>query len=82
MSNMQALHRSENEGTYEAARYVGLCSDVCTLVASPAVRRYIDQIFETNPPSDGSIHPGRPEVMANMEAAMRADLSIVASEGD
>lgn len=79
---LQAIHQSKIEGTAEAAKYVGHWRNVCDLVASPAVRRHIDQLFVTNPLSDGGAHPKRPQVLANLRTAMRADLSITAPERD
>ena len=73
---LQALHRSEIEGTAEAAKYVGHWQNVCDLVASPSVRSQISQMTVTNPLSDGRVHPERPQALANLKAAMRADLGI------
>ncbi|MCA0449899.1 MAG: hypothetical protein LCH62_09025 [Proteobacteria bacterium] len=73
---LQALHRSEIERTSEAALNVGHCRNVCDLVASQAVRRAIEKIFETNPLSDGSSHPQRPKTQEALKSAMRADLGI------
>ncbi|MFC7334605.1 hypothetical protein [Rhodocista pekingensis] len=79
---LNALHRSEVERTPEAALYVGHCRNVCDLVASAAAQRHIDQLFETNPLSDGSPHPQRSKVQADLKVAMRADLGIAVPKGE
>lgn len=79
---LQAIHESEIKGTAEAAKYVGHWRNVCDLVASPAVRHYIDQLFVTNPLSDGSAHPDRSQVLAALKATMRTDLGITVPERD
>jgi len=73
---LNAMHRSEIEGTSEAAKYVGHWQNVCDLVASAPVRSHIAQMLATNPLNDGSPHPERPKAMADLKAAMRADLDI------
>lgn len=73
---LNALYRSEIEGTSEAAKHVGHWRNVCDLVASDSVRNHIDQMFATNPVNDGRPHPERPKVLANLKAAMRSDLGV------
>jgi hypothetical protein len=73
---LNAMHKSEIEGTSEAAKYVGHWRNVCDLVAPASVRRHIDQMFATNPLNDGNPHPERPEALADLKAAMRADLGV------
>lgn len=76
---LNAMHRSEIEGTSEAAKYVGHWRNVCDLVAPAPVRSHIDKMFATNPLNDGSPHPERPKTLADLKAAMRADLGVEVS---
>lgn len=73
---LNAMHRSEIEGTSEAAKYVGHWQNVCDLVASAHVRSHMARAFATNPLTDGSSHPERPKAMTDLKTAMRADLGI------
>ena len=73
---LNAIHRSEIEGTAEAAKYVGHWQNVCDLVASAPVRGHIARTFATNPLNAGTPHPERPKAMADLKTAMRADLGI------
>lgn len=77
---LNAIHKSEIEETAEAAKYVGHCRNLCELVASDSVLRQIDRLFVTNPSSDGSPHPERPQALAELKVAMRADLGIDARQ--
>tara|TARA_R110002072_G_scaffold289730_3_gene456911 strand:+ start:486 stop:866 length:381 start_codon:yes stop_codon:yes gene_type:complete len=73
---LNAMYKSEIEGSPEAAKNVGHWRNICDLVATETVRNLIGQIFETNPSSDGNHHPERPVILADLKAAMRADLNI------
>jgi hypothetical protein len=73
---LNAIHRSEVEGTSEAAKNVGHWQILCDLVASAPVRSHIARTFATNPLNDGNPHPERPKAMADLKTAMRADLGI------
>jgi hypothetical protein len=79
---LHALDQSEIAGTDEAAKCLGHWRNACDLVASPAVRRHMDLLYVTNPLSDGSSHPERQQVLADLKAAMRADLGIAVPEKD
>jgi hypothetical protein len=69
-----AMHRSELDGTPEAAKAVGHCINVAELVASPPVRQLCARLLETNPLTDGVQHPDRPSTLVALKAAMRSDL--------
>lgn len=71
---LNAIHRSEVEGTPEAAMHVGHWMNVCDLVASGEVLNETRLLLETNPQSDGSAHPERPIVLSRLKQAMRKDL--------
>lgn len=72
---LEALHRSEVEGSAEASLRAGHWQNRCELVAPAPVRTLIADIFRTNP-VHGNPHPERPAVISALKAAMRADLGI------
>ena len=73
---LYALHKSEIEDTPETAKLVGHWTNVIDLVGSSAVRRCCLRIHATNPLVGGDNHPDRPQALADLKAAMRADLGI------
>jgi len=72
---LEALHRSEVEGTIEASLRAGHWQNRCELVAPQSVRPLIQRIIETNPIA-GKSHPDRPVVIGQLKAAMRTDLGV------
>ncbi|MBV8978537.1 MAG: hypothetical protein JOZ13_14290 [Alphaproteobacteria bacterium] len=72
---LEALHRSEVEGTPEASLRAGHWQNRSELVAPQSVRSLIARIIETNPIA-GKTHPDRPAVIADLKAAMRSDLGV------
>jgi hypothetical protein len=70
------MHRSEIEASPEAAKLVGHWTNVIDLVGSTAVRRCCPRIRATNPLSDGAPHRDRPQALADLKSAMRANLGI------
>ena len=77
-----AIKELEIKATLQAEKNFLYWIAVCDLVASPEVRSNIRRLSETNPLGDGSTHHGRQEVMANIIAAMRADLGIAVPDRD
>lgn len=73
---LYALHRSEIEGSPETAKLVGHWINVIDLVGSSAARRCCLRILATDPLAGGDNHPDRPQALADLKAAMRADLGI------
>jgi hypothetical protein len=73
---LYAMHRSEIEDSPEAAKLVGHWTSVIDLVGSTAVRRCCPRIRATNPLSDGAPHRDRPQALADLKSAMRANLGI------
>jgi hypothetical protein len=73
---LYAMHRSEIEAAPEAAKLVDHWTNVIDLVGSNAVRRCCLRIRATNPLPDGGHHPDRPQALADLKSAMRADLGI------
>jgi hypothetical protein len=72
---LEALRRSQVEGTEESAVNVGHWASRIDLVGSKAVIRACARISETNPTQDG-IHPERPDAMRDLKEAMRQDLGV------
>jgi len=73
---LNALHRSEVEGTPEAAKNVGHWMNVCDLVGSGPVLGQLRRLVETNPLPGGAAHHGRPAALMGLKEAMRADLGV------
>jgi hypothetical protein len=73
---LYAMHKSETEASPETAKLVGHCTNVIDLVGSDAVRRCCLALQATNPLASGKVHPDRPQVLADLKAAMRADLGV------
>ena len=73
---LYAIHKSEIEVSPEAAKLVGHWTNVIDLIGSDSVRRCCLRLQATNPLASREIHPDRPQVLADLKAAMRADLGI------
>ena len=67
----QAMHRSEIEGTDEAALHVGHWVARCELVAPPSVRLTVNSLVETKP---GSLE--RRVAVDNAPRVIRSDLGV------
>ena len=72
---LEALATSEIEPTPGNSLRAGHWINRCELVAPPRVRALAARINATNPDGD-RIHPERPQVMAELKAAIREDLGI------
>ena len=67
----QAMHRSEIEGTEEAALHVGHWIARCELVAPHSVRIAVNEVIDTNPGSSE-----RKAAIQKVLQAMRKDLGV------
>jgi hypothetical protein len=72
---LDAMHKSELEGTPEAALNVGYWRNRIELVGSNEVIRLCHRIEATNP-INGNAHPERPKVILDLKNSMRKDLGI------
>lgn len=72
---LDALHKSEMQGTTEAAHNAGHWRNRIELVGSGAVIAACLRIQSTNP-IGGQTHPDRPSALRDLKDAMRSDLGV------